>query len=143
MDQDAVANRFRVILMLWASLLGGVTLFTGAVLALTTGVIGTWTPTLDPGLAAKLMVLPTLSMAAGIVFRRGEVKRTGDAETRIGAYQVHVIVGAALQEGGGLFGLVLCLLSGQPTWALGVWAITAVAMGITRPSQDEVTALLR
>ena len=143
MDKDAVASRFRVILMLWASLLGGVTFFTGGVLALTTGTVGAWTPTLDPGLAAKLMVLPTLSMAAGIVFRRGEVKRAGDAEARLGALQVQVIVGAAMQEGGGLFGLVLCLLAGQPTWALGVWAITAVAMGITRPSRDEVDALLR
>ena len=143
MDQRTRDDRFRVILTLWASLLGGVTIFTGVVVALTSGAVGSWSPSLAPGLAAKLMVLPVLSMAAGIVFRRGEVKRTGDADARVGAYQVQVIIGAALQEGGGLFGLALCLMSGQATWALGVWAATAVAMGITRPSRDELDALLR
>lgn len=143
MDHATLDVRFRTILLIWASLLGGVTLFTGAVLALTTGAIGAWTPTLDPELAAPLMILPVSSMVGGIVFRRGEAKRSGDAAQRLTAYQNQVIVGAALQEGGGLLGLVLCLLAGQPTWAVGVWAVTAVAMGLTRPTRDELDLLLR
>lgn len=143
MDKTTLDIRFRTTFIIWAGLLGGVTFFMGAVVALTTGAIGDWTPTLDPGLAGTLMILPISSMVGGIVFRRRELKRSGESEQRLNAYQTQVIIGGAMQEGGGLLGLALALAAGQPTWALGLWALTAVAMGLTRPRRDELDQLLR
>lgn len=144
MDKAALDARLRIITLLWGALAGGVTLFAAVVVGLTTGTVGRWTPTLSPSLAGTLLAVPVLSMIAGILLRRGGgAKRSDDPEARVAAYQTQVIVGAALQEGGGLFGLALSLLAGQPSWAVGVWAITMVAMGLTRPTRDELDQRLR
>lgn len=143
MDKATLDARHRVIVLLWASLLGGVTLFTGVVVALVSGVVGAWEPTLPPGTAALALVASPLLMVGGIALRRGGSPATGDAAQRLAAHQNRVVVASALQEGGGLLGLVLCLLSGQAAWAVGVWALTAAAMGLTRPSRHELDAVLR
>ena len=39
-----------------------------------------------------------------------------------------VLVAGAMQEGGGLLGLVLCLLGGMSNWAIAVWGMTALVM---------------
>jgi hypothetical protein len=142
MDPRTTDARFRMIFLIWASLLGGVTLFAAVVLALTTGLAGTRTPTMDPSLAGTLLIVPALSILGGIVFRRGAGPASPETTDRLGAYQNRVIVSSALQEGGGLFGLVLSLLAGQPTWALGVWGATMAAMVLTRPDREEVRRLL-
>ncbi|GMV04749.1 MAG: hypothetical protein AMXMBFR53_10290 [Gemmatimonadota bacterium] len=143
MDKATLDARHRVIVLLWASLLGGVTLFTGVVVALASGVIGAWEPALAPGTAALALVASPLLMVGGIAFRRGGSAPAGDAAQRLTAHQNRVVVASALQEGGGLLGLVLCLLAGQATWAVGVWALTGAAMGLCRPTRDELDALLR
>lgn len=138
MDKAELDARYRIILTLWASLLGSVTLVTVVVCAITTGVlVPSWSPTLAPRVAAILLLCP-VAMAAGLLYRRGDIPRGSDPGAYLAAYQTRVVVAGALQEGGGMLGLVTCLLAGQPGWALGVWAITAVSMGLSRPRREEL-----
>ena len=138
MDKAELDARYRIILTVWVSLLGSVTLATCVVWAITAGVLGpTWTPTLAPGVAATLLLCP-VALAAGLLYRKGDVPRGSDPGAYLAAYQTRVVVATALQEGVGLLGLVICLVAGQPSWALGVWAITAVSMGLSRPRREEL-----
>lgn len=143
MERHELDARFRMILAVWASLLGGVTLFTGIVVALTTGAVGTWEPSLAPSTGAPLLLIAVLPLGTGIAFRRGEIPRAGEPAARLTAWQNRVILASALQEGGGLMALVVSLLSGQPTWALGAWAVTILVMGLARPAREELDALMR
>ena len=142
MAKAALDARYRIILTLWASLLGSVTLVTGVVYAITSGLlVPDWSSTVAPRLAATLLLLCPVAMAGGLVYRKGNIPRGSHSSDYLAAYQTRVVVAGALQEGGGLLGLVICLLAGQPDWALGVWAITAVSMGLSRPRRKELDRL--
>ena len=141
MQKSDVDTRFRVILVLWGSLLMGVTLFAAVVWALTSGYLGSWTPTMEPGLVKNLLSAPVLLMVVGIFFRRGDIDASGDPEAYIQRYQTRILIASAMQEGGGLMGLVLCLLAGMPGWALAMWALTAVAMIMSRPDRADLDRL--
>lgn len=142
MDKAALDARYRIILTLWASLLGSVTLVTVVVWAITMGVlVPTWSPTLASGAAAPLLLVSPVAMAVGLVYRKRDIPLGSDPGAYLAAYQTRVVVGGALMEGGGLLGLVICLVAGQPGWALGIWAITAVSMGLARPRREEIHRL--
>lgn len=136
--------RFRIVTTLWAALLGGVTVFTGVVWAMASGMFGPApSPTLAPGMAAKLLVACPLLMGAGIAFRHGDVGTHAEAERWLAAYQTRVVVALALEESGALLGLVLCLLAGRPNWALGVWSLAAAAMALSRPVREDLERVRR
>jgi len=144
MDKADLDARFRQLLVIWGAQLGGVTVFAGITYALGSGLLGAFSPTLDPGLAAKLLLLSPALMVGGIVFRRGEVQaRALEPEARLSRYFIRVIAATGAVEGGGLLGLVLAWLSGQTLWSVGVWALTMVALLLCRPSRDEAEQLLR
>lgn len=141
MQKSELDAHFRTILVLWGALLGGVTLFAAVVWALTSEYVGHWSPTMEPGVVRNLLAAPVLLMAAGIFFRRGGIDRSGGPEAVIQRYQTRVLIASAMQEGGGLLGLVLCLLADMPIWALAVWGLTAAAMGMSRPKRTDLTPL--
>lgn len=144
MDRDTLDARHRIRTLVWAGMLSGVTVFAAVAWGLASGVAGSaWTPTLDPGLGAPLLLFVPVSLAAGMVLRRREPSREGDAEQVLNRYLTASLVAWALQEGGALLGLVVCLLTGQPTWIAGVWMLAAVAMGLTRPRREELDELFR
>lgn len=143
MHKEEIDARFRTIFMLWASLLSGVTIFTVVVVALTTGRLGNWTPSLHPDLVLKALAIPVLLMAGGIAFRRRELDLTGEESVVLQRYQMQVLVAGAMQEGGGVLGLILCLLGGMPSWAIAVWGMTAIAMNMTRPQRSELDRIHR
>jgi len=144
MDRAALDVRFRVAFLLWASLLAGVTLFACVAWAIAGGLLApAFTASLAPALASKLLVMVPVLLVAGIVYRNGDVGTRGDTGTRLVAWQTRMTVASALQEGGGLLGLVVCLLADRPTWMLGVWVVTAVAMLLGRPRREELDRLLR
>lgn len=143
MQKSDVDTRFRVILTLWGSLVMGVAFFTAVVWALTTGLVGTWTPTLEPGLVRNLLSAPVLLMVVGIFFRRGEVRASGGAEEFIQRYQTRILIASAMQEGGGLMGVALCLLAGTSTWALAMGGLAVVAMAMSRPVRSDLDHLTR
>ncbi|HKJ03341.1 MAG TPA: hypothetical protein VJ997_12830 [Longimicrobiales bacterium] len=138
MQKSDVDAGFRVLFLIWAALLLGVTLLTAVVWALTTGLFGPWRPTMQAGVVKNLLAAPVLLMAAGIFYRRGDVDRSGTAEAYLARYQARIIVASAMQEGGGLLGLVLCMLAGMSTWAVAVWGLTAVAMVLSRPRRADL-----
>lgn len=138
MQKSDVDQRFRVIFIIWVGLFMGVTFFAGVVWALASGRLGAWSPSMEPGVVRNLLAAPILLMAAGIAYRRGQDDRSHGADAFVAAYQTRIVIVSAMQEGGGLLGLVLCLLAGMPTWALGVWAVTAVAMLMSRPRREDL-----
>jgi len=142
MDQDTLDTRFRLVSILWASLLWGVTLIAAMAFALSKGLLGAAPPPLlSPHMAATLLVLSPVLMAVGIAYRHGEVAPHDDPGRWLSAYQARVILAAALQEAGALLGLVVCLLAGKPTWTLGVWGMAAAAMAFSRPRRDDLRRL--
>ncbi|HSG06717.1 MAG TPA: hypothetical protein VLA36_00065 [Longimicrobiales bacterium] len=143
MQASEVDIRFRVILLLWGSLVVGVALFTAVVWALTSGSLGSWTPTLAPGFVKNLLSAPGLLVVVGVFFRRGRVDPSGDADAFLRRYQTRILIASAMQEGGGLMGLVLCLLAGTPSWALGMGSLTVVAMLMSRPARTDLDHLAR
>ncbi len=144
MDRAALDARFRVVSLLWGSLLTGVSVFAGVVWAMASGLLGPAVPAaIAPGLASKLLLLAPLLMAVGIAYRNGEVGSHAGPERRLAAYQARVLVALAIQEAGALFGLALCLLSARPSWALGVGGMAAAAMLFSRPRRDELDRIAR
>lgn len=144
MDRETLDARHRTLMALWAALLGGVTVFAVVAWALVSGILaGGWTPTLDPGLGAALLVLVPVHLAAGMLLRKREPSRDGEPRTRLDRHQTWSVVAWALQEGGALLGIALSLLTGQAVWIAGVWALAAVAMGLTRPRREELDELFR
>lgn len=111
---------------------------------LVSGVLGSqWAPGLDPGRGAALLLFVPVGLATGMVLRRREPAREGDPEERLNRYFTASLVAWAIQEGGALLGLVASFAAGQPLWIGAVWAVTAVAMGLTRPRREELDALFR
>lgn len=143
MEKSDVDARFRVILTIWGALLVGVTLVTALAWALTTGRLGAWTPIMEAGVARNLLSAPVLLMAAGIFFRRGVIDRGEGDEAYLRAYQSRALLAAAMQDGGGMLGLALCLLAGMPTGALAVWVLTVLAMGMSWPRRSDLDHLGR
>jgi len=142
-QKSDVDTRFRVIFILWGSLVLGVAIFTAVAWALTSGLVGEWTPTLEPGLVKNLLSAPVLLMVVGIFFRRGEVRGPADAEEHLQRYQTRILVASAMQEGGGLMGVALCLLAGMSTWALAMGALAVIAMLMSRPQRSDLDRLAR
>lgn len=144
MDQKELDSRFRVVSLLWASLLGGVTLFAGLAWALARGLLGPPpSPSLPPGVAAKLLILSALLMVAGIVYRNGDVGAHADPGPWLASYQTRIVVALALAEAGALLGLVLSILSGRPGWVAGVWGAAVLAMAFSRPHRDDLERMPR
>ena len=136
--------RFRAVSIVWAAMLAGVTLFAAVVWGLAGGLLAPgFSASLAPGPASKLLILAPVLLAAGIAYRNGEVGRRVDADSRLAAWQARITVASALQEGGGICGLAISLLAARPSWALGVWAVTVVAMVLSRPRRQELDRLLR
>jgi hypothetical protein len=144
MDGPTAEGRFRVAFIVWASVLGGITIFAAVVWGAASGYFGpiVW-ESLTPGTAYKLLVLAIVPMVAGIAWRHREVGSRDDPDRRLVGWQARVIVASALQEAGGLFALGLCRLVARPNWVLGVWLATAAAMLLIRPRREELDQLLR
>lgn len=144
-DERALDTTYRTSLVIWGGLLGGVTMLALVTLGLVSGVFGSaWTATLDGDFVATALLGVVGLLGAGLLFRRREPKLVAmDPAARLGAYQTHVIVASAIQEGAGLFGIVLGLLAGQASWIAGVWLLTAFAMVLSRPSRDELERVVR
>ena len=148
MDASELDTRFRNIFIIWLALAVGVFFFVVTVWLVTSGVLpgAAWEPVqgVDEGVLRMVVALPTLMLLAGILLRRGEVAKPGmDGPALVAAYQIRVILAAAIQEAGGLIMGALALLSGLWTWALGFGALTLFAMVLSRPRRDELDALVR
>jgi hypothetical protein len=144
MDRAALDARFRVVSLVWASLLAGVSVFAGLAWALGSGRLGPAFPAaIAPGVASKLLILAPLMMAMGIAYRNGDLGAHAEPEHRLAAYQNRVLVALALEEAGALLGLTLCLLSARPAWTLAVWGMAAVAMFLSRPHRDELDRIAK
>ena len=144
MDKLDLDARFRVLSIVWAAMLAGVTFMTAVVWAVASGTFAPgYAGTLSPALAFKLLLLSPLAIAVGIARRNGDDTREHQPDGRLAAYHTRVIVALALQEGGGILGLTVSLLAARPTWALGVGALTALAMLLGRPRREELGRLPR
>ncbi|MEQ9399816.1 MAG: hypothetical protein RJQ04_11710 [Longimicrobiales bacterium] len=148
MERPEIDQRFRVIQMVWAALAGGVAVYSVVVWLLVSGRFGTsslgGSAALDATPAIVLMAVAVSMVVAGVVLRRARSLPQGrEAAETVAAYQNHVIVASAVQEGGGLLGLSIAFLAGQATWALGIGAVTVFALFLTRPDRVELDRLLR
>lgn len=148
MERPEIEQRFRVIKMVWAALAGGVAVYSIVVWLLVSGRLGASPPggsaALDATPAIVLMAAAVSMVVAGVVLRRARsLPQGGQAAETVAAYQNHVIVSSAVQEGGGLMGLSVAFLAGQATWALGIGAVTVFALFLTRPDRVELDRLLR
>ncbi|MEQ8329007.1 MAG: hypothetical protein RH859_00945 [Longimicrobiales bacterium] len=148
MERPEIDQRFRVIQMVWAALAGGVAVYSIVVWFVVSGRLGTspmgGSAALDATPAIVLMAAAVSMVVAGVVLRRARSLPQGrEAAETVAAYQSHVIVSSAVQEGGGLLGLSVAFLAGQATWALGIGAVTVFALFLTRPDRVELDRLLR
>lgn len=142
MERETLDARHRLRTLVWAGMLGGVTTFAAVAWGLIRGVAGQeWTPTLDPAIGAPLLLLVPVLVGTGLLLRRREPAREGDPERRLERYMTASLVAWAVQEGGALLGIVVGLLTGRAEWVAGVWILAAVAMGLTRPTRDELDDL--
>lgn len=143
MQKSDVDTRFRVILTLWGSLVMSMVIFTAVAWAPTSGLMGEWAPTLEPGLVKNLLSAPVLLVVVGVFFRRGEVRSSADVEEYLQRYQTRILIASAMQEGGGLMGVALCLLAGMSTWALAMGTLAVIAMVMSRPVRADLDRLAR
>jgi len=137
-DKQELDRRYTVILLIWASLLGGVVLFAGIAWALGGGLLGEpWETSLPSTVALPMLGLSVVLMVAGIVLRRARWGPREAADPFL-AFQQRTIVAWAVQEGGGLLGICLSLVAGRPAWILAMGALAAFALLLTRPGRDEL-----
>ena len=143
MEKKQLDQRYRVIFAVWAALAGGTAVFTAMAWALASGILPgqSWSASLDPGLVRLVLVVPVLSMVGGVLVRRSAQTRGRPGEGAMERYQTRAIVGWALQEGGGLFGVVLGLLAGEAGWVLALGGLAVFALLLTRPARSELNRL--
>lgn len=141
MNPTEIDRQHRMLALLWGALLGGVLLLAAVAWGLATGRLTDrpWTPVLDGGLARALLALPLLLMVAGVMVRRTDPTSGGGDAVR--GYRTRVVLAAALQEGGGMLGIVVSLLAGAPTWILMMAGLATFAMVRSRPRSGELERL--
>lgn len=144
MDPRELDQRHRVLLVLWAALLGGMLVFAAVAWLLATGTLtgSPWGRSLDPGLVRTLLFVPVGLMVAGI-FARRRGRPVGAGRDPVQALQTRVVLAAALQEAGGMAGIVLSLLAAQPAWILMMAGLAAFTMVRSRPRRNELEQLRR
>lgn len=142
--RENAEKRYRVLLTVWGALLGGLLLFAALAWLLAAGALGggPWSRGLEPERVQLLLFGPVGLMVVGIFARRRGRPVPGDRDPAQ-AYQTRIVLASALQEGGGLLGVILSLLAAQPTWILMMAGLAAFAMIRSRPRRGELLRLLR
>ena len=105
---------------------------------------------LSPGGLPEVALLVAVGLAAALFAAAPVVERRlreappdasmSDVAAR---FQTATVAGFALREGAGLFGLVVALLSGTLSWALGFAAASVAAMALAWPKRADLEARLR
>jgi len=133
-NPDERLQGFRLIQLIWMALLGGVVLFGSVAWALAAGVLGggSWTASLSPTLVRPLLLVPLALLGVGVVLRRSGV-RLPDESDPMEAYRLQILLVSALQEGGGLMGIALCLVAGLTSWIPVFAGLSVFAMVLSRP----------
>jgi len=138
-DRDERRQAFRLIQLTWMALLGGVVVFGAVAWALAAGVLGGggWSPALDPSLARPLLLVPVALLGIGVVLRRSSV-RLPDGTDPMEVYRLQTLLVSALQEGGGLLGIALCLAAGLTNWIPVFAGLSVFAMVLSRPRATDL-----
>ena len=143
----AAAERVLAVLRaLCGALAGGVATFAAVVTWLFLDGMAPLTPGALPEVAlwAAVGVAAALFAAAPMVERRLRDAPAGASMSDVAArFQTGTVAGFALREAAGLFGLVVALLSGTLSWALGFAAASVAAMALAWPKRSDLEARLR
>jgi hypothetical protein len=139
-EPDEITARVRRLRVVWAAMLMSVALFTAVVWYLIArgGVRGA--PDLDPVLLGTLAVIVALGLLiAPMVRRRLEaIPRVALNDEIVRRWEHGWLVSQAIKEGVGLAGLVIALLAGSPSWALGFAVASLGSMVMTPPWEHEL-----
>jgi hypothetical protein len=90
---------------------------------------------------ALLVAAPSVKRA---LFKRADAEGfDGDQEKRLAAWRKATLVAFALREAGGLIGLVLTVITGNPWWAWGLGGAALFGMAMDWPKQEDRAASRR
>lgn len=140
-----VRERIRQARIIAGALMGGVGAYTiVAVVVVSLGILssGGMFGTTFLGFVALFVLL--LLVLAPILRRRVlESGRPADADEVLRRWMSASIVGLAVREGAGLFGVTIALVAGATPWILAFGLASLVAMGLAWPRADEVEERIR
>ena len=139
MDRHERLKAFRLIQLVWMVLVGGVVVFGAVAWALAAGVLGgdPWTASVSPSVVRPLLLVPLALLGVGVVLRRSSVRLPEETDP-LEAYRLQIILVSALQEGGGLMGIVLCLVAGLASWIPVFAGLSVFAMVLSRPRATDL-----
>jgi hypothetical protein len=136
---DEITARVRRLRTIWLALMFGVALWFLVVWVVVKRRLFQG-PDVNPVMLGTLSIgVAMLLLLAPVLRRRLERHpRTAGPDVIAQRWQLGWIVGQALKEAVGLFGLVLALLAGALTWALAFALISIVSMAMTPPWDHEL-----
>jgi hypothetical protein len=136
--QDQITFLVKRLRILWGAMLLSVAMFACVVWVLVRrGGIGR--PFEQNQLTVLAVIVALLLLLAPVVRRRVETTRRGASPDEIARqWQVGWIVGQAMKEGVGLFGLVIGLLAGSTAWVIGFAIASLSSMVMTPPWEHEI-----
>jgi hypothetical protein len=136
--EDEITALVKRLRLLWGAMLLSVVVFAAVVwILLRRGGIGR---PQDPTLLGTLgIVVAGALLLAPFLRRRIETPRRGASPGQIAQrWQIGWIVGQSLKEAVGLVGLVIGLLAGSTTWAIGFAVASLGSMIMTPPWEHEI-----
>jgi hypothetical protein len=139
-EPDEITQRIRRLRLLWGALLFSVAAFFVVVwLVLGKGGLEI-SKRLDPTLLGTLAVIVALGLLVAPLVRRRIEKapRTAISDEIARRWETGWLVGQTIKEGVGLAGLVIALLAGATSWALGFAVASLGSMIMTPPWEHEL-----
>lgn len=145
MSPTDLGQAHRGLLGLWGGLLAGQLLFALVMWLVASGLLGgePWPAMLAPGLARALLLVPVALLGIGLLARRRRLPTEIPGPEALNRYQARFVFAAVAQEAGGVLGIGLALLAGEPRWILLFGAMTTFAMVRIRPTRRELERILR
>ena len=138
LPQDEITARVRRLRVIWLALMFSVATFYLVVWFLLKRSGATEFRAI-PGLVPAAGIVAAILLLAPIIRRRLEAApRTAGPEEIASRWATGWLVGQAIKEAVGILGLVIALLAGSTSWALGFAIASVASMIMTPPWEHEV-----